>query len=115
MSEINKSGIIEDDGILDFTIKDIKGDINYIMFNIVEAVAITISLENQEHVVLFNNPSIAGSHYLPIRVRPINHAGEGFTHGAFVKYKINDNVKILVKGRSGIEFNFWLNFTPDKN
>lgn len=113
MTEINRTETIPERGILEFTINNIKGEINYIMFQVREAISIEVFSENHDYVVLFASKSIAGRHYLPIRARPIDNKGEGYTHGSFVKYKINDNVKIIVEGREGVEFNFWLDFTSD--
>ena len=115
MTEINKTVIIPEDGNLEFGVGNITGDINYIMFNVVEAIKIQVFLENNDHVVLYENESITGKHYLPVRVRPVDEKGEGYTGGAFVKYKINDNVKIIVSGRAGVQVEFWLNFTPDES
>lgn len=112
MVEIRRSEIIPLDSNLRFKIDNISGEINYIIIRMESTISLNVSLEENPQIVLFTSNSIIGSHYLPIRVRPINKINEGFTFGAFVKYKINDNVIVDIGGKEGVKIDFILDYTP---
>ena len=113
MSEIFREEVIPEDGVLDFTTSEIIGEINHIVIHNHEAVGVDMHTV-QHGTCLFKTETLnAGTHYLPIRIRPVNSEGEGFTQGAFVKYVITGELRVIVKGVKGKSFSLWINFNEN--
>ncbi len=111
MTEVFKSGVISEEHFLEFVIDNINGEINYIMFHVNNPVAARVDVVNHEHIILLETRSLMGKQYLPVRIRPVDFQMQGYTQGAFVKYKINGSVRIQVEGIEGTQVDFWIDFT----
>ena len=110
MTEIILDGVIGEDLILELETSQIQGKLNHFIIDVNEVVNVEIVGREHPDIIFFKHPSLIRKHYLPIRLRPINNEGEGYTHGAFVKYKINDRLLVLVRGKEETKFKIWIDF-----